>query len=207
MNSTCSRIAGILALVAATASAPRAHAQATDGRGFFVGLGGGVSLVDEPRANFSHVGGSLHLRAGWSLGPTTALMLEGSMHGLGSTVADSVRFDSDPVQAPFFEHFSRTLETESLLASVQFGSASFYVRPGVGVARHAFKVLRPLSGDVIIEATSRETAPAAALAVGRRVAIPGVPLNLEGVVGWSGGEDSTNPRWTAGVQIVRVFQF
>jgi hypothetical protein len=81
------------------------------------------------------------------------------------------------------------------------------VRPGIGVARHAFKVLRPVSNDVIIEATSRETAPAAALAIGRRIGIPWFPLNVEGVVGWSGGEDSTNPRWTAGVQIARVFQF
>jgi hypothetical protein len=206
MNSTCSRIAGILALVAATAVAPRAHAQAADGRGFFIGAGGGVSLVDEPPANFSHVGASLHLRAGWTLGPSTAVMLEASMHGFDSTVADSVRID-DPTFGGSYQHMARTLETESLLASVQLGSASFYVRPGVGVARHAFKELRPLSSDVLIEATRRETVPAAALTVGRRVAIPGFPLNVEGVVGWSGDGVSTNPRWTAGVQIARVLQF
>jgi hypothetical protein len=43
--------------------------------------------------------------------------------------------------------------------------------------------------------------------VGRRVPVPGFPLNVEGVAAWSSGEDSTFPRWTTGVQIVRVFQF
>ncbi|HEV7591368.1 MAG TPA: hypothetical protein VGO40_24860 [Longimicrobium sp.] len=205
MHSICSRLAGILALAAAIAAAPRAQAQSAEPRGFFVGIGGGVSFVDEPRANSSHVGESVHLRAGWRLGPSTALMLEGSMHGLGSTAPDSAL--SGIPDTPAYDHFTRTLETESLLASVQFGSASFYVRPGVGVARHAFKVLRPLATDVVIEATSRETVPAAALTVGRRVAIPGLPLNVEGALGWSGGEDSTHPRWAAGVQIARVIHF
>jgi hypothetical protein len=205
MHSTCSRIAGILALVAATAAAPHAHAQSAGERGFFVGVGGGVSLMNEQHVDYSRIGGSLHLRAGWSLG-STALMLEANMNGIGTAGSDSAL--AGVPEGPPSYHFTRTLETESLLVSVQLaGPGSFYVRPGVGVARHAFKVLRPVSNDVIIEATSRETAPAAALAVGRRVPIPRFPLNVEGVVGWSGGEDSTNPRWTAGVQIVRVFQF
>jgi hypothetical protein len=205
MNSTCSRLAGILALAAGIAAAPRAQAQSAEPRGFFVGGGGGVSLMNEPRADYSRVGGSLHLRAGWSLG-STALMLEANMNGIGTSGADSAL--TGIPDSPPYDHFTRTLETESLLVSVQLaGPGSFYVRPGVGVARHAFKALRPVSNDVIIEATSRETAPAAALAVGRRVPIPGFPLNVEGVLGWSGGEDSTNPRWTAGVQIVRVIHF
>jgi hypothetical protein len=207
MNSICSRLAGILALAAATAAAPHAHAQAADTRGFLVGVGGGASLVNEPAADLSHFGAAVHLRAGWRLGPSTAVMLEASMNALGSRVADSVQV-SDPTFGPYFDHYSRSLQTESLLASVQFGGpASFYVRPGVGVARHGFRVLKPISNDEIIEAMEWEMAPAAALTVGRAVPIPGFPLNVEGVVGWSGGEDSTNPRWTAGVQIARVIQF
>jgi hypothetical protein len=206
MHSTCSRLAGILALVAATAAAPHAHAQAAEPRGFLVGVGGGVSLVNEPAVDASHFGAALNLRAGWRLGPSAAVMLEATMNAHGSRAADSVQVIAPG--GPYFEHFSRSLQTESLLASVQLGSpASFYVRPGVGIARHGFRVLRPLGNDMIIEAMEWEIAPAAALTVGRGIPIPGFPLNLEGVVGWSGGEDSTNPRWTAGVQIARVFQF
>jgi len=208
MHSTCSRLAGIFALVAATAAAPRAHAQAAEGRGFFIGAGGGLALMDEPRADFSRVRGSLHLRAGWSLSPSTALVLEGSMNGIGAAAPDSTLMPGPgPADGPYYVYFRRSLETRSLLASLQLGGPSFYVRPGVGIARQGFLVQVPLGNDGIIEEMRWETGPAAALAAGRVVPVPGFPLNVEGVVFWSGSEDSTNPRWSAGVQITRVIHF
>jgi hypothetical protein len=45
------------------------------------------------------------------------------------------------------------------------------------------------------------------VAVGRRLPVTRFPLDIEGVVGWSGGEDPIHPRWTTGVQIARVIQF
>jgi hypothetical protein len=199
--------AAVVLVALASASPAGAQAQSAE-RGFFVGVGGGLSLVSEPRVDRSHVGGSLNLRAGWRLGRSTALLLEGSVNGLGSVAPDSVQL-SDPVWGrPNVAHFTRTLKTQSLLASVQIaGPGSFYVRPGVGIARHAFMVLRPLSNDGFVEATSWEASPAAALTVGRRVAIPGFPLDVEGVVGWSRGEDSTNPRWSTGLQVARMIRF
>jgi hypothetical protein len=60
---------------------------------------------------------------------------------------------------------------------------------------------------MIVERMRWETAPTVGVAVGRRVPVPGFPLNVEGVAAWSGGEDTTFPRWTTGVQIVRVIAF
>ena len=206
MHSTYARFAGILALAAAVA-APPAQAQDAPGR-FFAGVGGGLSLIDEPRANASHLGGALHLRAGWNLRPNAALMLEGSMNGIGSARPDSVQVFGPGEGGLYYVHFSRTLKTQWLVASVQLGGpGSLYVRPGVGISRHAFLVLKPLPNDEMVEATSWEMAPALTLSVGRVAPIPGFPLNVEGVVGWSGSEDSTNPRWTAGVQVARVIHF
>jgi hypothetical protein len=65
----------------------------------------------------------------------------------------------------------------------------------------------PLANDAIVEEMRGEIGPAAALAVGRLVPIPGFPLNVEGVATWSQGEDSTRPRWSAGLQIARVIRF
>lgn len=208
MHSICARLAGILALAAATAAAPRAHAQAVEPRGFFVGIGGGLSIMNESRADFSRVSGSLHLRAGWRLGQSTALMLEASMNGLGSTALDSTQVLGPGGGGLYYERFRRTLETETLLASVQLGDPnSFYVRPGVGVSRQKFLVLEPKSNDQIVEAMHGEIGPAVSLAAGRVVAVPRFPLNVEGVASWTGGEDSTRPRWSAGVQIARVIHF
>jgi len=65
----------------------------------------------------------------------------------------------------------------------------------------------PLANDGIGEEMRWETAPAVGLAIGRRVPIPGFPLNVEAAARWSGGDDSTNPRWSTGLQIVRVIRF
>lgn len=191
------RIPGILVVVAALAAAGSAHAQV------LVGAGANVSVVGEPRAGASHVGAGLHLRAGWSLGPNTALMLEGTLNGLDSSWPDST-----PVYFGSYQHFSRTLKTEWLLASVQYGSRALYVRPGLGIARHAFSELHPDGAGGAVGWPSWETVPALGLAVGREVRIPGFPLNVEATAGWSGdGENGTNSRWTAGLQVVRVIRF
>jgi hypothetical protein len=194
-------------ILVALASPAGAHAQSAE-RGFFVGVGGGLSFMNESRADFSRLSGALHLRAGWRLGPSTALMLEASMNGLGSTAPDSTQVFGPGVGSPYYQHFRRTLETETLLASVQLGDPrSFYVRPGVGVSRHKFLVMQPRGGDMIVEEMHGEIGPAVSLAAGRVAPIPGFPLNVEGVASWTGGEDSTRPRWSAGVQIARVIHF
>jgi len=193
------RIPGLV--LAACLVAAGAHAQG------FVGAGGGLSLIGEPRNDASHVGVSLHLRAGWNLTPNAAVVLEASMNGFDSAFADSLVFGPGE-GAPYYERFSRTLKTQWLLASVQLGGpGSFYVRPGAGIARHAYLWLKPLANDAMVQGTGWEISPALGLAAGRRVEIPGFPLNVEATVGWSGTRDRTNSRWTTGLQVARVIHF
>ena len=195
-------IVRILVVLAGTlAAAGGAHAQA------FVGVGGGVARVGEPSADISATGLNLHLRAGWSLRPNLSLLLEGSMTGMDSSRPDSTRVITDDVD--YYHQFSRTLKTQWVLASVQLGRADqLYVRPGVGVSRHAYLIMQPMSNDVMIEATRWETTPAAGLAVGRELPIPYFPLNLEATVNWSArGDDQTHSRWSTGVQLARVIHF
>jgi hypothetical protein len=191
-----------LTLAAACLAATGAHAQG------FVGVGGGLSLVGEPRYDASHVGESLHLRAGWSLTARAAVVLEASMNGFDSVYPDSTLIAGPADGSSYYDRYSRTLKTQWLLASLQLGDpGSFYVRPGVGVARNAYLWLKPVSNDQMVQAMDWEAAPALGLAAGRRVNIPGFPLNVEATVGWSGTQHRTGSRWTTGVQVARVIRF
>lgn len=195
-------IVRILAVLAGTlAAAGGAQAQA------FVGVGGGVARVGEPSVGASATGLNLHLRAGWSLRPNVSLLIEGSLNGIDSSRPDSTRVITHDVD--YYERFSRTLETQWLLASIQLGNPDqLYVRPGIGVSRHAYLIQQPISNDVMIEATRWETTPAAGLAVGRELPIPYFPLNLEATVNWSArGDGQTHSRWSTGVQLARVIHF
>jgi hypothetical protein len=206
MNTRSVRFAAAVTLTLA-ATATRVHAQSAPG-GFFVGAGAGMSLVGEPTSEASHLGEALHLRAGWTLGPRAALVLEAGMSGFDSVFQDSTLVGVGPADGPYYQYFPRTLKTQTVLASLQLGVAgSLYVRPGAGLARHAFLVSEPLASDMFVQATKWETAPAVGLAVGRRVPIPGFPLDLEATAGWSGHQDNTRSRWSAGLQVVRVIHF
>ncbi|HEU4556558.1 MAG TPA: hypothetical protein VFS20_01870 [Longimicrobium sp.] len=198
-----SRSASILALAAALALAP-AFARAQTGP--FVGFGAGVGRIAQPSTGASRVAPSMHARAGWSITPTVAVMLEGTYNGVFSGTGDPIDGAS---LTDSFPTSNRKLQTGAILASVQFGSANtLYVRPGVGLAAHAFTTWHPLANDGYEERTRYEPGLAAGIAVGRQVSvIPGVPLAVEGVAQWTGSEDSTSPRWTAGVQFVTSFQF
>lgn len=196
------RTRGLVILAAMLAVTGGAHAQA------FIGAGVGVSRVGEPRSDASHVGEALHLRAGWRLGPRAALVLEAGMTGFDSVFEDSTLIPVGPADGPYYQPYPRTLKTQTVLASLQLAApGSFYVRPGVGLARHAFLIEKPVLSDVVVQATRWETAPAVGLAVGRRVPIPGFPLDLEATGGWSGHQDKTRSRWSAGLQVVRVIHF
>jgi len=197
----------LLPLLLALAAAPPCRAMAQQA-GPFVGAGAGVARVGEPETNQSRVTPSLHLRAGWAFSGTMAVMVEGSLDGIGRTreqpsFAPGIAPGDQP---PGVAHNLRTL---SVLASLQAGSPrTVYVRPGIGFARHTFAFYQPLPADGWKLGTEGEWGPAAGLAVGREVSVvPGFPLNVEAVARWSGGEDSSSPRWSAGVQIVRDLRF
>jgi hypothetical protein len=201
MRKTFSRTASTLAASAALALAPlAARAQSA---GPFLGIGAGASRVARTNETAARLGPSLHLRTGWTFNPTVSLVLEGTLNGIGSpNPADPPAADS-AINGGAYRN--RQLQTGAVLLAVQLGSArTLYVRPGIGIARHAFTVYRPLPADGYAAETGYEGGPAAGVAVGREIAvIPGFPLSVEAMALYSRGEDSTSPRWTAGVQIVR----
>ncbi|HEX8907116.1 MAG TPA: hypothetical protein VF771_19855 [Longimicrobiaceae bacterium] len=205
MRSTLIRSAILPTLVVALAALPcRGHAQAAPGaHGFFIGAGVGIGGVTSPQADASHISPSLHLRAGWAFSRSLSLALEGTSYAYGSARVDSAVSESPSPYHPYVK-----LHTQSLLVSLQAGPRDvLYVRPGIGFAQHAFGTLRT-DGDAVGEETSHEWGPAAGIAVGREVRlIPGFPLNVEASALYSRGEDSTSPRWSGGLQVVRDIHF
>lgn len=191
------------AAAAAIALAPGgAAAQSSPGTGFFIGVGGGVSNVRDTGAGLSTLRPSLHLRAGYALGPAVALMVEFTQTGIGAQPRDSVVIDGSVVRA------DHQLSTSALLLSAQLGTPrSIYLRPGVGFGRHAFTVFAPAPGGGYVPETSHEAGIAAGLAVGHEFALSGFPVSAEATALWTGGEDSSSPRVSLGVQFVHDIRF
>jgi hypothetical protein len=101
------------------------------------------------------------------------------------------------------------LNTMSLLASLQVGiREQIYVRPGIGLGRHAFATYLVGADGVESAEVSHEAGPAAGLALGRVFNVAQrFPMAVEGLVLWSQGEDSSGSRWAAGVQVVPQLHF
>jgi len=197
------------ALLAASVVAAPARAQLNP-RGPFVGIGVGVSSVNDPDAGQHRVGPTLHGRVGWGFSRSLAAMLELGVHGLG----DDRPRDSDLVVLNEFgatEWVRRpsVLNTVSLLASVQIGDPEqVYIRPGVGLGRHATATYFVGESGVTGARVSHEAGPAAGLALGRVFNVAQrFPVAVEGTVLWSHGEDSAGSRWAAGFQVVPQLRF
>ncbi|HSU14685.1 hypothetical protein [Longimicrobium sp.] len=198
----------LAAALAALPATSRAQA-ARDAHGFFIGAGGGLGRTSEPASDVANVGFMAHLHTGWRFSPAVALMLESSFNTANDKNVDSATVIVEgPSGSSELPSRRVKLGTQSLLLSLQLGTTqTLYVRPGVGFAGHSFGSYRQRDGDVLISQTSHEWGPAASIAVGRELPIPGFPLNVEAVALYSRGEDSTPARWSAGVQIVREIQF
>jgi hypothetical protein len=208
------RIAAAFVAALAVAGAPAAQAQGGgELRGPFVGVGAGMENVRDQNLDEQRIGAMLHARVGWGLGHAVAPMLELGVHGLGDDQprnGDVVIINpSGGGQTTQVMRSPSVLNTVSLLASVQVGlPRAFYVRPGVGVASHAFAVYNLFGTDAPTAETSHEAGPAAGIALGRTMNLAGrFPVAVEGVALWTGGEDSTGSRWAAGVQIVPMIRF
>jgi hypothetical protein len=204
MRNIFSRPASILAAAAMLFLAPlHTRAQSADRTGPFFGFGAGAARIAEPTVNAARFAPSLTMRAGWRIAPKLAVMLETAWNGIGSHNPAGPNIDPG-----LGTYGNRQLNTVAVLASAQLGSDALYVRPGIGAGQHAFTSYRPLPADGFAPETSREAGAAASLAVGRYVsAVPGFGLNVEAVAIYTSGEDSSSPRWSAGVQFVRVIGF
>ena len=199
--------AAVAALAVAAVSATGLRAQAP---GPFVGVGVGVGSINDPDAGNHRVGPVLHGRVGWGFSRTLAAMLEVGVHGLGD---DRPRTSdlSAPNEFGNVQELRRpvVLNTVSLLASVQVGDpAQVYVRPGVGVGRHAFATYLVGASSIERAEISHEGGLAAGAALGRVFNVAQrFPVAVEAVALWSQGEDSTGSRWGAGVQVVPQLHF
>lgn len=199
----------LAAAAAAALSTASAHAQALPDRGPFVGVGVGVSTVNDPDAGLNRVSPMLHGRVGWGFSRTLAAMVELTAHGLGDDQPRPSDITLGSGGAVTWNREPSVLSTVSLLASLQIGDPSqIYVRPGIGLGRHAVASYYTSGTTVVSANASHEAGPAAGLAVGRAFrAGARVPVAVEAVVLWSHGEDSAGSRWAAGFQVVPQIHF
>ena len=206
------RIAAAVATAALVPSAALAQ-ESRELRGPFVGVGAGMGNVRDQGLEEQRMGVMLHARLGWGLGHAVAPMLEVGVHGLGDEQprnGDIVIIDpSGGGQMTQVVRTPSVLNTVSVLASLQVGvPGGVYLRPGIGLGRHAFPAYNLFGGGPPTAETSHEAGLAAQLALGRVMNLAGrFPVAVEGVALWSGGEDSTGSRWAAGVQVVPMLRF
>jgi hypothetical protein len=208
MRTLASRSALAAVAAAALATSP-AQGQALPDRGPFVGLGVGVSSVNDPDAGQNRVSPLLHGRVGWGFSHTLAAVVELTAHGLGDDRPQTSDLTISPGGATTWNRQPSVLSTVSLLASLQIGEPEqIYVRPGIGLGRHATATYFTDLNSVVRAETSHEAGPAAGLAVGRLFrAAPRIPVAVEVLVLWSHGEDSAGSRWAAGLQVVPQIHF
>jgi hypothetical protein len=196
-----SRSISVLAAAAALAFVPlQGRAQAA---GPFLGLGVGAGRIAEPEANAARLAPSAQLRAGWRMSPHVALMLDGTLNGIGSPSPDAPLFDAG-INGGSIRNWQ--LQTAAVLASVQLSAGGWHLRPGVGVAQHTYTVFRPAPADGYLRDTGHEAKFAAGVAAGRSLNIPGFPLTVEAAALWSRGHGLSGPRWSTGIQLVHDFQ-
>jgi hypothetical protein len=167
--------------------------------------GAGISSIHSPDAGASRLAPLLHARAAWAVSRLVQVGVEVGAHdpfGRYPTTG-GIAEDSLAVVA----RAQPVLRTTSLLASVQVGAESgVYVRTGIGLSRHDFRVFMPEVEGRYTAAISHEAGPAAGVAIGRTLLLAGFPLQVEAVGLLSHGEDSSGSRWAVGVQVVHALR-
>lgn len=197
------KLSVLLALpLALAALASSAGAQELPAR--FVTVGVGVSRIDEEETGVSATRPHLRLGVGWRIGRGVAVMLDGAAYGIG----DDEPRESDFVDGEFVRR-AKVLGTQTLFAAVHVEADGFYIRPGLGLGRHAYPAYYVGPGDAVLDAyTGHEAGPAAGVVVGRAFRFgDGMEMGVEGVGVWSHGEDSTGSHWVYGVQVAPRFRF
>ena len=166
----------------------------------FVGVGAGLGYIHDSGTEESGVRPSIRVLAGYRVASGVSIVLEGTAHGLSEDARD---FLSES------EGETGVLAVQTLLLAARFDLGDdAYLRPGVGLGRHAFAFGIPTSTGGFTFDVSHEAGLAAGLTAGYAVRMgDNFSLNLEGVVAWSGGEDSTSSRVVGGVLVVPTWRF
>jgi len=198
-------LAGVLALLVCSG------AQAQVEPRYELGIGAGVANVSQSEGLGDNTSAAVNVSLGYRIGAGTRLVLESALFGTRDQdpqVSD-LRMVQNGTPGIYSVEVVRRPEVFQVL-SAQLGvqlplGPSFYARPSVGMARHAFPSY--LVGATTVEAaeTSHEWGLAAGLAIGHGFRLSGVRLDVEGVAHWSGGEDSSPSRTAVGLRIVPRF--
>jgi len=185
----------IAALVPSTTSAQR----------LFVGLGGGVSRIDQPsQFTTSATRPSAAVRAGFGVG-ILKLVVDWERHGLG----DELPLPTD-YQGGITTRTPQVLRTDFLLLGAQVHlTRRFYVRPSVGLSSNAFPVYYVGNGiDAQTASISREGGLAGALSIGYHLRVNGrFSFAIEASALRSSGEDSSGDRTVVGLQVIPLLEF
>ena len=186
---------------------------------WLVGIGGTLAAVHERETEVSALRPGAHLALGYRIGRGVAVGVEGTVYGLGD---DEPRLTDFSPGSGDFERRPEVAGTQVLLAFVQVETAGIYVRPGIGIGRHAFPAyLVQGPGNEVVDAyVSHEAGLAGGVAAGYAVPLGGrASVGFEGVAARSGGagteggrgviggEDSSGSRSVFGLRIVPTFTF
>jgi hypothetical protein len=196
------RTIGILLFATVLAGPGEAEAQR-----WFVGIGGTLAAVHERETDVSALRPGVHLALGYRLGPSVAVGMEGTVYGLGD---DEPRLTDFSPGTGTLERRPEVAGTQVLLAFVQLETAGIYVRPGIGLGRHAFPayLVQGPENEVVDAYVSHEAGLAGGIAAGYAVPLGGrASVGFEGAAAWSGGEDSSGSRRVFGLRIVPTFTF
>jgi hypothetical protein len=169
-----------------------------------LGVAGGTSLVVENGPDARTVRPHVQARLSWRVGGRWRMGIEAGRFGL---------LDAEPRRSDFgargFQRIPETVGVGALMLSLQYGrERGLYLRPSLGLARHAFPVyLVPGPANEVLDAgVSHEVGPALGLTVGKELKRLGATrLALEGIGLLSAGEDSSSPRTTVGLQLAAIW--
>jgi hypothetical protein len=165
----------------------------------FVGLSAGVDHISQRDYDASAVRPSVGARVGVGVARGVSLVLDAQAHGLG---------DEDPQPSDFqgddFVNLPEVLQTTTLLLGAQIDVArGAYVRPAIGVGRHAFPSYLVQGNDAVSAEVSHEAGLAAGVSAGYLLrAGTSFSLAIEASATWSGGEDSSGDRTIFGIKLV-----
>jgi hypothetical protein len=189
------------------------YAQSPPDHRNLVAFGGGASRMTATEGG-GHAGVlHLHARAAREISPFIGLGVELGVFGLDDEdpLPSDIAIDSNNFLV--IRRRPRVLRTTTLTVSARLGGASpFFVRPGIGIGRQWYVAYGGGSATPPQTFTSVQKLPemglAASVATGYDLRItPRLQIAFEGIVVWSGGEDSSGARRMLGVQIVPGFRF
>jgi hypothetical protein len=182
--------------------------QSTAQRHGFVGIGGGASHVSTDRSGVqADTRPSVGARAGYG-GSRVMIVLDWQRHGLG----DEEPLVSDwPAQAVTPTRSPQVLEADFLLLGAQiYLTRELYLRPALGVGRHAFVSYAGLDDQPGLDTAyvANEAGPAAGVSMGYHLKVhQRFSLGIEASLLLSSPIEGEGKRTAFGIQVTPLLDF